>query len=90
MRSGGSGQPQVETDALPGVVAGVGPDALRAVRGRPATALDFPEKEDVPVPGTAGDWLLMTYGGISLGWCKNLGNRLNNYYPKEWRIRMQI
>ena len=55
-----------------------------------ATALAFLKKEDVPVPGTAGDWLLMTYGGISLGWCKNLGNRLNNYYPKEWRIRMQI
>ncbi|MDE5638208.1 MAG: hypothetical protein K2I47_00145, partial [Odoribacter sp.] len=22
------------------------------------------------------------------GWGKSIGNRLNNYYPKEWRIRM--
>ncbi len=54
------------------------------------TALAFLKKEDIPAPGISGDWLLVTYRGLPLGWCKNLGNRLNNYYPKEWRIRMQI
>lgn len=54
------------------------------------TALAFLKKEDIPVPEAAGDWLLVTYRGLPLGWCKHLGNRLNNYYPKEWRIRMQI
>lgn len=55
------------------------------------TALTFLKKEDIPIPDRlSGNWILVCYRGISLGWCKNLGNRLNNYYPKEWRIRMQI
>lgn len=54
------------------------------------TALTFLKKEDIPAPAQAGDWILVSYRGIGLGWCKNLGNRLNNYYPKEWRIRMQL
>ena len=55
-----------------------------------STALTFLKKEDIPLPATTGSWLLVSYQGIGLGWCKHLGNRLNNYYPKEWRIRMQI
>jgi 16S rRNA C967 or C1407 C5-methylase (RsmB/RsmF family)/NOL1/NOP2/fmu family ribosome biogenesis protein len=31
-------------------------------------------------------WALMQYEGHNLGWAKFLDNRLNNYYPKEWRI----
>ncbi len=54
------------------------------------TALTFLRKEDIPAPGLSGDWILVSHRGIGLGWCKNLGNRLNNYYPKEWRIRMDI
>ncbi|MDE6451925.1 MAG: RNA methyltransferase [Odoribacter sp.] len=54
------------------------------------TALTFLRKEDIPVPGNTAEWILVAYRGIGLGWCKNLGNRLNNYYPKEWRIRMDI
>lgn len=55
------------------------------------TALTFLKKEDIPLPPElSGNWILVCYQGIGLGWCKNLGKRLNNYYPKEWRIRMQI
>lgn len=54
------------------------------------TALTFLKKEDIQVQRLEGDWILISYGQIGLGWCKNLGNRLNNYYPKEWRIRMAI
>lgn len=44
-----------------------------------------------PVPGiTQKGWLLMTYQGIPLGWAKGLGNRINNYYPQGWRLRMDI
>jgi NOL1/NOP2/fmu family ribosome biogenesis protein len=35
-------------------------------------------------------WILVQYENINLGWLKNLGNRINNYYPQEWRIRMDI
>lgn len=31
-------------------------------------------------------WLLAQYQGQTLGWLKQLDRRINNYYPKEWRI----
>ena len=31
--------------------------------------------------------LTVTYRGMALGEVKNLGNRANNLYPKEWRIK---
>ena len=32
-------------------------------------------------------YLLLTYQGHPIGWVKNVGNRANNLYPQEWRIR---
>ena len=32
-------------------------------------------------------YVLLTYQGIPLGFVKNIGNRANNLYPQEWRIR---
>ena len=32
----------------------------------------------------------MTYQNEPLGWIKHLGNRFNNLYPKEWRIKMRL
>ena len=31
--------------------------------------------------------VLLTYEGVPLGFAKNVGNRQNNLYPNEWRIR---
>lgn len=31
-------------------------------------------------------WVLASYEGTALGWMKVLPNRINNYYPKAWRI----
>lgn len=31
--------------------------------------------------------ILLTYEGVAIGFAKNVGNRLNNLYPNEWRIR---
>ena len=31
--------------------------------------------------------ILLTYKNIPLGFAKNIGNRANNLYPQEWRIR---
>jgi NOL1/NOP2/fmu family ribosome biogenesis protein len=31
--------------------------------------------------------VLIKYNGKAIGWVKNLGNRANNLYPKEWRIK---
>lgn len=32
-------------------------------------------------------WMLIQYQDLNLGWIKNLGNRINNYFPQELRIR---
>ena len=54
-------------------------------------ALQYFKKENILLaPATPKGWLLATYQGLPLGWMKNLGNRINNYLPKDWRIRMDI
>ena len=50
-------------------------------------ALAFLRKKDQSFTNLPLGWVLLTYKKLSLGWVKNLGNRVNNYYPKEWRIR---
>ena len=32
-------------------------------------------------------YVLITYQGVPLGWEKNIGNRANNLYPQEWKIK---
>ena len=32
-------------------------------------------------------YVLLAYQGVPLGFVKNIGNRANNLYPQEWRIR---
>lgn len=52
-------------------------------------ALDYLRKSSLePTLNQKGlkGWVLVTYQGASLGWMKLLPNRINNYYPKEWRI----
>ena len=49
------------------------------------TALNYLRKETISVKGNIG-WNLINYEGHSLGWAKLMPNRMNNYYPKEWRI----
>ncbi|MCE7056328.1 tRNA/rRNA cytosine-C5-methylase [Algoriphagus sp. AGSA1] len=51
-------------------------------------AIEFLRKNDFEVGDLPSGWVLITYKNLPLGWIKNLGNRVNNYYPKEWRIRM--
>jgi NOL1/NOP2/fmu family ribosome biogenesis protein len=58
-------------------------------------AIQYLRKEEVPFTGlglTEGNkkiipgWALVQYDGVNIGWIKILQNRVNNYYPKEWRI----
>ena len=54
------------------------------------TAISFLRKEAIQLPQTSRGYLLIRYKGQALGWVKNVGNRCNNMYPTEWRIRMNI
>lgn len=49
-------------------------------------ALQYLRKEEVTISGTLKGWALVQYNQLNLGWVKILANRINNYYPKEWRI----
>ena len=53
-------------------------------------ALRYLRKEDISLGAPGNDWVLITYKNIPLGWAKQIGNRVNNYFPKEWRIRMDL
>jgi len=54
------------------------------------TAISFLRKESIVLPESPRGYVLICYKGQALGWVKNLGNRTNNLYPQEWRIRMKI
>ncbi|KAA6303683.1 MAG: Ribosomal RNA small subunit methyltransferase F [Candidatus Ordinivivax streblomastigis] len=52
-------------------------------------ALHYLRKEafqDIP-PALPKGYVLVTYKNQPLGFIKNIGNRANNLYPSEWRIR---
>jgi NOL1/NOP2/fmu family ribosome biogenesis protein len=49
-------------------------------------ALQYLRKEEVTINSSHKGWALVAYHGHHLGWVKLLGNRVNNYYPREWRI----
>jgi NOL1/NOP2/fmu family ribosome biogenesis protein len=53
-------------------------------------ALRFLKREDMGIPDLEKGWLMIKYNGLGIGWVKSLGNRVNNYLPKHWRIRMEI
>lgn len=52
-------------------------------------ALHYLHGDTFPLNGTIG-FAVVTFEGVPLGWIKHLGNRFNNLYPKEWRIRMRV
>lgn len=56
----------------------------------PATyeqAIAYLRKEALVLPGAPKGFLLLTYEDEPIGFVKNVGNRANNLYPGEWRIR---
>lgn len=53
-------------------------------------ALHFLKREEMSIDDIPKGWHIVKYNGLGLGWVKSLGNRLNNYLPKHWRIRMEI
>lgn len=51
-------------------------------------AIKYLQKEALLLPAeTAKGYILITFKDVPLGFVKNLGNRANNLYPQEWRIR---
>jgi NOL1/NOP2/fmu family ribosome biogenesis protein len=52
------------------------------------TALSYLRTESVVLPSDAPvGYVILSHKGSPLGFVKNIGNRANNLYPSEWRIR---
>ncbi len=55
-----------------------------------AQAIQFLRKNDLErKDDMVNGWTLITFKQRNLGWIKVLPNRINNYFPMEWRIRKQ-
>ena len=53
-----------------------------------AEALAYLRKESLQLStDVPRGYVLLTFRGVPLGFAKNIGNRANNLYPAEWRIR---
>jgi NOL1/NOP2/fmu family ribosome biogenesis protein len=53
-------------------------------------AISFLKKENIELKNASKGWTLLKYRGINLGFVKNIGKRVNNYFPTGWRIRMNV
>lgn len=65
-------------------------DQIVAISLKYEEAIQYLRKEEVPISqlelDTKKGWSLMSFKNFPLGWVKVLANRVNNYYPREWRI----
>lgn len=52
-------------------------------------AISYLRREAVALAEQQRGIALVTYNGYPLGWVKCVGNRANNLYPQEWRIRSE-
>jgi len=51
-------------------------------------AVAYLRKENVPSSHMENGWNLLKYRDVPIGFAKVIGTRMNNYFPVEWRIRM--
>ncbi|RYD77727.1 MAG: RNA methyltransferase, partial [Sphingobacteriales bacterium] len=68
------------------VLSNIAANVFPAIEVNEAVALDYLRRKDIIVETTMRGWVVIKYEGISLGLIKILPNRINNYYPKDWRI----
>ena len=65
-------------------------DAFNCVEVTRQQALAYLHCDVVRLDDAPRGIVLLTYKDIPLGFAKNIGNRANNMYPQEWRIRNSI
>jgi 16S rRNA C967 or C1407 C5-methylase (RsmB/RsmF family)/NOL1/NOP2/fmu family ribosome biogenesis protein len=51
-------------------------------------AITYLRGESFDVEALSG-WKRVAHNQCVLGWIKVIGSRINNYYPKEWRVKMK-
>lgn len=53
-------------------------------------SLAYLHRDSIDLNDSPKGFVRLTYQGLGLGWANNLGNRSNNMYPVNWRIRLDI
>jgi 16S rRNA C967 or C1407 C5-methylase (RsmB/RsmF family)/NOL1/NOP2/fmu family ribosome biogenesis protein len=51
-------------------------------------SISFLKKGNLILKEAAKGWILLSYKGVNLGFARNIGSRINNYFPVDWRIRL--
>ena len=98
MRKDGEGKAQKKPslDKLPPMLhrmeltrlSGEGKDTAPRVEIDYDTAIAYLRREAIRLPDDSPRGIItLTYRGVDIGQAKNIGNRANNLYPKEWRIK---
>lgn len=64
-------------------------DSVQRIHLNKNEALNYLKGNTFSCDGKQG-YAIICFENNQLGWIKHLGNRFNNLYPKEWRIRMNI
>ena len=67
--------------------SGLCKEAFACVELEREKALAYLHREALTFDSAPVGYLLLTYKGTPIGFAKNIGNRANNLYPAEWRIR---
>ncbi len=65
------------------------PGAFPRVEVDKDMALRYLRREAIELPAEKErGYVIVSYKGLPLGFLKNLGNRANNLYPQEWKIKI--
>jgi 16S rRNA C967 or C1407 C5-methylase (RsmB/RsmF family)/NOL1/NOP2/fmu family ribosome biogenesis protein len=51
-------------------------------------AISYLRRDTLNIENTEKGFHLVTFDDVPIGWVNSLGNRFNNLYPIDWRIRM--
>lgn len=60
--------------------------SVPAINLQQEDALQYLRGQSVHVETDLRGWVLACYQSLPMGWMKVLSNRMNNYYPRHWRI----
>lgn len=63
------------------------PEAFHRIELDAQQAIAYLRKEALQVDDAHKGMVLLTYRNQAIGFGKNVGNRINNLYPSEWKIR---
>jgi len=61
-------------------------DDINSVEPDKENALQYLRRAEIKLDESRKGWVLLRFRQTPLGWVKILAGRLNNYYPKDWRI----